>query len=155
MLCAQVDQVSGTLRWCRVSADCRRRVTVSSGEFRQAFGYLGVSALGDMLIPQRHRWRGVPEAVHQFGCGGTGLGGKHGADVAQVVTRKFGLPLRRGLSPTGIGTRRAGRVPSLPVNSRDSPPLADSAARCFFIAGRMCGGTLTVRTPAAVFGSPT
>ena len=50
-------------------------------EFREPLCYLGVSAFGDVLVSQRHLRVGVSEPVHEFCCGGTGLGGQHCTDV--------------------------------------------------------------------------
>jgi hypothetical protein len=38
-----------------------------------------------VLVAHRRAGRGVAQAAHEFGQGGTGLGGEDGAGVAQVV----------------------------------------------------------------------
>jgi hypothetical protein len=59
-------------------------------EFRQPLGDLGVTTLGDVLIAQRHLRRRVAEPVHEFGCGGAGLGGQHRTHMAKVVYPQAG-----------------------------------------------------------------
>ncbi len=68
---------------------------IAGGELAEGVGDLGVAVVGGVLVAECGCRGGVAEAVHEFGEGGSGVGGEDGAGVAQVVPAQVGRPAAR------------------------------------------------------------
>ena len=64
---------------------------------------MGVAVVGGVLVAECGCRGGVAEAVHEFGQGGSGMGGEDRAGVAQSCQRRSGRPAAGKRSASGWG----------------------------------------------------